>query len=115
MSKLLFLLSFSVITAFAADQSWTGKISDDMCGADHSAMASSGKKADPHECTLKCVKGGGNFVFVSEGKVFEIANQDFSDLSAHAGHDIKLTGDLNADGKAITVSKVEMSATEGRG
>lgn len=108
MSKLFVLLSLTLVSAFAADQTWTGEISDNMCGADHSAMAQQGKKPDPHECTLTCVKGGGKFVFVSSGTVYNIANQDLAELKDHAGHTVQLTGDLAADGKTITVSKIEM-------
>lgn len=108
MKRIVLFLSFGVAAAFAADQTWTGQISDNMCGADHSAMAHDGKKADPHDCTLTCVKGGGKFVFVSEGKVFNIANQDFADLTTQAGHTVKLTGDLAGDGQTITVSKIQM-------
>jgi hypothetical protein len=35
-------------------------------------------------------------------------NQDLGDLTKHAGHSVKLTGDLGSDGETITVSKVEM-------
>jgi hypothetical protein len=62
-----------------------------------------------HDCTLACVKNGSKFVFVSEGKVYPIANQDLGDLRTHAGHDVKVTGNLSSDGKTITVSKVEMT------
>lgn len=109
MSKPFLLFSLSLATAFAADQTWTGQISESMCGADHSSMAKQGKKVDPHECALICVKGGGKFVFASDGKVFDIANQNFSELSEHAGHTVKLMGDLDSDGKAITVSHIEMT------
>ena len=44
----------------------------------------------------------------SQGKVFEISNQDFAGLQEHAGHTVKLTGDLNADGKTIKVSEITM-------
>jgi hypothetical protein len=43
---------------------------------------------------------------VSDGKVLQIANQDNKDLATHAGHTVKLTGELK--GASITVSKVEM-------
>jgi hypothetical protein len=92
----------------AAQQTWTGQISDEMCGADHSAMNQNGK-ISAHDCTLTCVKGGSKFVFVSEGKVYPIENQNLPDLTKHAGHTVKLTGDLGSDGKTITVSKVEMT------
>ncbi len=38
MSKLFILLSMSLVSALAADQTWTGQISDNICGADHSGI-----------------------------------------------------------------------------
>jgi hypothetical protein len=104
--KLTLSLLLLSLPGFAAEQTWTGAISDSMCGADHSAMAKGDKKVNAHDCTLTCVKGGGKFVFVSEGKVFDIANQDFGDLTKYAGETVNLTGDLGSDGKTITVSKL---------
>lgn len=96
--------------AFAADQTWTGKISDSMCGASHSAMKHDGKKLADRECTQECVKGGSKYVFVSKGKVYKVDNQDFADLSVHAGHSVMLTGEMTGD--TIKVSKIEMSAAK---
>jgi hypothetical protein len=106
-SKVALCLLAGSLTGFAAPQTWTGQISDSMCGADHSSMSHDGKKLSAHDCTLACVKDGGEFVFVSNGKVFEIANQNLADLKEHAGQPIKLTGELSSDEKSITVSKVE--------
>ena len=93
--------------AFAATGTWTGKISDSMCGASHAKMAAqhggSGKVSDA-DCTEACVKAGGKYVFASGGKVYTIANQDDKDLSLNAGKTVRLTGDMN--GTAITVSKI---------
>ena len=106
--RAIFCLFLSGISLTAAEQTWTGQISDEMCGADHSAMSQNGK-ISAHDCTLACVKGGSKFVFVSKGKVYPIANQDLADLKTHAGHNVKIAGDLGSDGKTITVSKVEMT------
>lgn len=91
--------------AFAADRTWTGKISDSKCGAKH-AMGEHGKKMTDRECTEMCVKGGAKYVFSSKGKVYQIANQDNAELAMHAGHTVRLTGGMNGD--AITVSKIAM-------
>ena len=45
-------------------------------------------------------------VLVVDGKVLQIANQDNKDLATHAGHTVKMTGELK--GASITVSKIEM-------
>jgi hypothetical protein len=104
------LFGLSAAAAIAADQTWTGKISDSMCGASHkSSIEHSGKKMSDHDCTVGCVKEhGAKFVFVHNGKVLNIANQDAEGLEEHAGHIVKLTGSL--DGNTVTVSKIEMAA-----
>jgi hypothetical protein len=106
--KLGCFLLLAAAPLFAAQQTWTGQISDEMCGADHSAMNQNGK-VSAHDCTLACVKSGSKFVFVSGGKVYAIQNQSLPDLKEHAGHAVKLTGDLGSDGKTITVSNVQMA------
>jgi hypothetical protein len=105
---LLGLTSF----ASAANQTWTGKISDSMCGASHAKMVAAhpGGKMTDRDCTLACNKAGGKFVFVTGGKVYNIANQDDKDLQTHAGHTVRLTGDMKGD--TITVSKIVMPAAK---
>jgi len=88
--------------AFAADQTWTGAISDKMCGADHKKM---GGKMSDRDCTLACAKGGSPYVLVVDGKVFQLTGHD-ADLKTHAGHTVNLTGELKGD--TIKVSKIEM-------
>jgi hypothetical protein len=102
-------LMLGAVSCFAADQTWTGKISDSNCGASHKKAAEHGtSKMSDRDCTLACVKGGGKYVFVSKGKVYSIDNQDFAALQEHAGHTVKLTGEKKGD--AITVSKIVMPA-----
>jgi hypothetical protein len=96
--------------AFSAQQTWTGQITDSMCGKDHSMMQHGGKKVSARDCTLECVKAGAKYAFVSNGAVYEIQNQDLKDLTVHAGHTVKLTGEMSADKKSIKVDKIEMPA-----
>ena len=86
----------------AADQTWTGAISDKMCGANHKSM---GAKMTDRECTQACAKGGAPYVLLSGGKVYQLTNHD-ADLQIHAGHTVNLTGELKGD--TIRVSKIEM-------
>ena len=58
------------------------------------------------DCTLACVKAGAKYVFVSDGKVYNIANQSLAALEKEAGGSVRLTGDVNGD--TITVAKVQM-------
>lgn len=97
------VLSFS-LPIWAAQQTLTGEISDSMCGASHAKMGDMGK--NPKDCTTGCVKSGAKYVFVSNGKVYAIQNQDFSTLAANAGAKIQVIGDVDKDGKNITVTKI---------
>ena len=109
--KIVFLLSTALLLAppalsFAAEQSWNGKIADSACGAKHEEAAEGQGVMADRECTQACVRGGSKYVLVVDGKVMQIANQDNKDLATHAGHAVKMTGELK--GNAITVAKIEM-------
>lgn len=92
------------LSIWAAPQTLTGQISDSMCGKSHSGMGEMGK--NPKECTAGCVKAGGKYVFVSGDKIYEIKNQNFAALEPNARASVQLTGDIDKDGKTITVSKI---------
>jgi len=92
--------------SIAAEQTWSGNISDSACGKKHEEAAEGNGVMPDRECTQACVRGGSKYVLVVDGKVFQIANQDHKDLATHAGHNVKLTGELK--GNVITVSKIEM-------
>jgi hypothetical protein len=96
------------ILPLAAQQAFTGKISDSRCGVSHQAHASATALTD-RQCLLACVKALAKYVLVDDGgRVLPIANQDAIGLPLYAGRPVKLTGDRNGD--AIVVSKVEAIA-----
>ena len=107
---LVFFVSVVLVPApRAAEQTWTGQISDSLCGAKHEEAAEGQGKMADRDCTLACVRGGSKFVLVdADGKVLQIANQDLADLTTHAGHHVKISGEMK--GSAIVVSKIEMIA-----
>lgn len=99
--------AFLCASTFGA-QTWTGKISDADCGAKHKSAAEHGGKAmSDHDCAVACVKGGGKYVFVTKGKVYPINNQDVAGLEQHAGHTVRLTGDMQSQG-GINVASIRM-------
>jgi hypothetical protein len=69
-------------------------------------MAHGGQKMNPRDCTLECVKGGSKYAIVSKGKVYEVVNQGTAGLAEQAGRTVNVTGEISADGKSITVSKI---------
>lgn len=94
----------------AAEKTWSGVLSDAKCHGKHSKDEHGATMAGDHECATKCVAGGEKHVFVSSGKTYQIANQDFADLKAHEGHKVALTGEMKGD--SITVSKIAMPAAK---
>ncbi len=94
-------LAFGAIGLLGADQSWTGTISDSMCGASHGSKPA---KA----CTTGCVKKGAKYVVVVGDKVYSIANQDNPGLAKYAGDNVKVTGTI--DGDTITVKKISKAS-----
>jgi hypothetical protein len=99
---------FAAAPALAADKSWSGTISDAKCNGKHAKAEHGAQQDSDHDCVTKCVAGGSKYVFVSGGKTYQIANQDFADLKDHGGHKVKLSGEMKGD--SITVSKIEMTA-----
>jgi len=84
-----------------AEGSWTGYISDSVCGA----KGANEKHAD---CATKCVKEkGAKYVFVNDAdnKVYNIDAQD--KVAAHAGHHVTVKGSV--DGDNLKLSSLEMA------
>jgi hypothetical protein len=92
----------------APEQTWKGKISDSNCKDKHPAAEHDGKKMTEADCTSVCVKKGAKYVFVSDGKVYQIANQNSKQIATHAGHEVELTGSIKGD--VITASQLKMPA-----
>jgi hypothetical protein len=107
----LVIAALAIVPAAAQkEQTWKGAISDSNCNAKHPAGEHEGKKMTDTDCTNVCVKKGAKFVFVSDGKVYQLANQNSKQIAAHAGHDVELTGSMKGD--TITASELKMPATK---
>src|SRR5688572_8625125 len=104
MRSLVYLAAVAVMALGGvahAQQTWTGQISDSHCGAKHTMQGMTDRA-----CTEMCVKNKGEYVFVTGGKVFKIADQKDKALATHAGHTVVLTGTMKND--TVTVSKIDM-------
>ena len=88
-----------------AGQTFTGRISDSMCGASHQAKAGAGGLTE-RECLFQCMKSLAKYVLVDQNnKIIPIANQDLAGLPLYAGRLVRLTGEPNGD--ALSVSRIE--------
>jgi hypothetical protein len=94
------MLAFPTLAA-AKSQTFTGEVSDSMCGAKHEMP---GKAAD---CTRACMKHGSNYALIVGDKVYTLQTSDQSALDTLdklAGAKAKVTGDV--DGTTINVKSV---------
>jgi hypothetical protein len=99
---LVALLCAATMLAVAAakPQTFTGEVSDSMCGAKH-------MMDNKAECTRACVSKGSNYALVVGDKVYTLNTTDkaaLDQLNTLAGSQAKVTGTANGD--AIDVSKV---------
>ena len=90
---------FLTFSAGAFAETWKGTISDSMCAAKHEKAT-----AADIACAQKCVKGGSPAVFVADGKVYKIDNQD--SVKDHIGHKVTITGTMTGD--SIHIENVAM-------
>jgi hypothetical protein len=94
-------LGLAATPAFAAGKSYTGTVSDAMCGAKH-AMG------DAAACTRACVGKGSKYALVVGDKVYPLETSDkaaLATLDKQAGAKATVTG-TEKDG-TITVASVK--------
>jgi len=100
--NLMVIVSLAASLAFAAKaKTFTGKVSDSMCGAKH--MESS----DDAGCTRVCVGKGAKYALVVGDKVYALKTSDkaaLDELSKLAWEQAKVTG--TASGDTISVKSV---------
>jgi hypothetical protein len=85
--------------AFAqANQTFTGTVSDAMCGKKHMTPG-----ATAAECTRECVKSGSDFALVVHDKVYTLQG-DKAAIDKFAGINATVKGKLN--GNIITVASI---------
>ncbi len=94
------------LPAFASPkaQTYTGKVSDAMCGAKHMM------EGDPAACLRACVAKGSKYALVVGDKVYTLDAKDKAALDALdklADRTAKITG--TADGDTIEVQSVSAS------
>lgn len=96
---LLVASGLTVSSAFAAGKTFTGTVSDAMCGAKH--------MGDPASCTRACVGKGSKYALVVGDKVYTLETSDkaaLDTLDKQAGAKVTVTG--TEKDNAIEVSKV---------
>jgi hypothetical protein len=91
MKTLLTLFAGAALVSAAAPKTFTGVITDSMCGKDHAMM---NVKPDS-KCVLECVKSGSKFALLEGNNVYELSDQKAPEK--FAGQKVKVTGTLNGN------------------
>jgi len=91
--------------AASGRQTFTGVITDDMCTAGHAAMRMGPTDA---ECAVACADlHGSAYVLVSGKTVYSLSDQKTP--AGFAGHNVRVTGTLDAKKKTILVESIAAS------
>jgi hypothetical protein len=97
------ILAFTGLSAAQGKQTFTGVVTDSMCStADHSQMQMGPTDA---ACVTACISEHGATYVLYDGKnVYELSDQKTPER--FAARRVKITGTLDAKGKAIRVDSI---------
>ena len=84
--------------AQSGQQTFTGTVSDNMCGKQHMA-----KDKSAAQCTRECVKGGLDYALVVGDKVYTLKGEK-AQIDKFAGEKVTVTG--SAKGETISVGSI---------
>ena len=98
-STLFLSVALATVAASAqSNQTFTGSVSDAMCGAHHMMQGKT-----PAQCTRECVKQGADFALVRGEKVYTLKG-DNGQFVKLAGQNVTIKGKVN--GTTITVDSI---------
>ena len=100
MTKLAALLIAGALAAGAASQTFTGIITDSMCGKDHAMM----KVTPDSKCVVECVKHGSKYA-LHDGKTAYVLS-DQKTPEQFAGRKVKVTGTLFEKTRILQVDSI---------
>jgi hypothetical protein len=87
------------LTCFA--ETFTGVITDSMCGARHTMM----KDQPDDKCVKMCVKGSSEYALFDGQNIFKLSDQ--RQPAKFAAQRVKVTGTLDQKTKSIKISSIE--------
>jgi hypothetical protein len=93
------LAALAASFSFAAPQTLTGVVTDDMCGKKHTMMLG---KPDSG-CIRACAKAGSKYALLVGGTIYELKG-DTKQLDHYAGKKVKVAGDVS--GTTITLASI---------
>jgi hypothetical protein len=99
----VFFGAAALLVSTPAKRTFTGIVTDKMCGADHTMM---NVKPDA-KCARECVKAGTQWALVEGGHVYVLG--DGKAVDAFAGQKVKVSGTLDATTNTIKVDAITLA------
>jgi hypothetical protein len=97
------ILFAAALGAADADQTFTGVITDSMCGANHDMM----KIKPDSKCARECAKAGGGVKYALYDGTHTYKLSDQETPAQFAGQRVKVTGTLFAQTGIIRAARIE--------
>jgi hypothetical protein len=91
----------TIFLALALAETFSGVITDTMCGAQHTMM----KGASDDKCVKMCIKGSSEYALFDGQHVLKLSNQ--SKPAKFAAQKVNVTGTLDEKTKTIKVTAIE--------
>lgn len=91
----------AVFAAAHASETFTGVITDTMCGAKHSMM----KDQPDEQCITMCVKGSSQYALFDGKNVVKLSDQ--KKPAKFAAQRVRVTGTFDSKSKTIKVESIE--------
>jgi len=101
MKTLRMTLMIAAAIATARGETFTGTITDTMCGAKHEMM----KNTPDEQCVKMCAKGQYSYALFDGTKVIKLTDQKTS--AKFAAKKVKVSGTLDSKTNTIKVSLIE--------
>ena len=99
--RMLLTTMFATLAVTGKAETFTGVITDTMCGANHNMMK--GHPAD--QCVKMCSKGQYSYALYDGSNVFKLSDQKTP--AKFAAQKVKVTGTLDQKNNTIKVSSIE--------
>jgi hypothetical protein len=91
----------TIFLALALAETFTGTITDTMCGAKHTMM----KDQPDDKCIRMCVRGSSDYALNDGQSIFKLSDQ--SKPAKFAAQKVKITGTLDPKTKTIKMTSID--------
>src|SRR5436305_667459 len=98
--KIAIALASSALMFAAGGETFTGTITDTMCGGDHNGM----NMGAPEKCVTECVKMGSKYALWDGKTAYELSDQKAA--AKFAAKKVKVTGTKDNTAKTIKVESI---------